>query len=230
VLHEPRYVPSYSIVTHYSIAKLLAESLIPHHKPYSTVDGDIWSLGCILAEMIGNIRPWSLASPEDRDYNDFLVDRTILYDTLLISDAAYVLLTRIFSPRPERRPSLAQIRREVLAMDTFFPTDEEAARYGWSGSIEKKLLRKMAKCGGMPTASSSPFDETSTSSGSCYSSCTSSSCNSSGSSSSAFESISLDSEPFPVTPPAPAVEIVHSGEKAPSRLELGVPVAVAQAA
>ncbi|KAF8484049.1 kinase-like domain-containing protein [Russula ochroleuca] len=205
------------------------ESLIPRHKPYSTVEGDVWALGCILAEMVANIRPWSLASPEDRDYNDYLVDRTILFDTLLISDAAYALLTKIFSPRPERRPSLAEIRAEVLAMDTFFPTDEKAAIYGWSERMEKKLQWKMAKCG-IPSVSSRLSDETS--SGSCYSctSCTSASCNSSGSSSSAFESISLESGPPPVTPPAPAVEFVYSGKKAPSRLELGLRVVVPQTA
>jgi hypothetical protein len=173
--------------------------------------------------MIANIRPWSLASPDDHYYSNFLVDRTILYDTLLISDAAYALLAKIFSPRPERRPSLAEIRREVLAMDTFFPTDDEAARYGWSSRIEKNLQWKMAKCE-MPSRLS---DETS--SGSCYS-CTSTSYNSCGSSSSAFESISLDSRPFPVTPPAPAVEFAHNGKKAPSRLELGLRIAVAQTA
>jgi hypothetical protein len=179
--------------------------------------------------MVANIRPWSLASPEDRDYNDYLVDCTILSDTLLISDAAYALLTKIFSPRPERRPSLAEIRAEVLVMDTFFPTNEKAAIYGWSGRMEKKLQRKMAKCG-IPSSSSRLSDKTS--SGSCYSctSCTSASCNSSGSSCSAFESISLESGPPPATPPAPAVEFIHSGKKPPSRLELGLRVAVAQIA
>jgi hypothetical protein len=171
--------------------------------------------------MIANIRPWSLASPDDHHYSNFLVDRTILYDTLLISDTAYALLTKIFSPRLERRPSLDEIRREVLEMDIFFPTDEEVARYGWSSRIEKKLQQKMCKCG-MSAGSSDD-----TSSGSCYS-CTSASYNSSGSSSSAFESISLESRPFPVTPPAPAVEFVHSSKKAPSRLELGLRVVVAQ--
>ncbi|KAH9959050.1 kinase-like domain-containing protein, partial [Russula dissimulans] len=96
------------------------ESLVPHHEPYSTVEGDIWSLGCILAEMIATIRPWSTASPDDRRYNNYLVDCNILFNVLLLSDAAYSLLTQIFSPQPEHRPSLAAIRTEVLAMDTFF--------------------------------------------------------------------------------------------------------------
>ncbi|KAI0288669.1 kinase-like domain-containing protein, partial [Russula brevipes] len=104
------------------------ESLAPHHDPYSTVRGDIWALGCILAEIIASVRPWKLASPDDRNYSDYLVDRAMLYDFLPVSDAAYTLLTKIFSARPEHRPSLAAIRAEVLAIDTFFLTEGEAAR------------------------------------------------------------------------------------------------------
>ncbi len=106
---------------------------------YSTVERDIWALGCILAEMIADIRPWTVASPEDRNFSDFLMDRTILLDVLPVSDGAYSLLKKIFSPRPERRPSLDEIRREVLAMDTFFLTDREAALCGWVDRLEQKL-------------------------------------------------------------------------------------------
>ncbi|KAI9454928.1 hypothetical protein F5148DRAFT_1227753 [Russula earlei] len=75
----------------------------------------------------------------DSDYNHYMVDRAILSDVLPMSDTAYSLLTKIFSPRPERRPSLATIREEVLAMDTFFLTDEEAAKSGWAKRVAKKL-------------------------------------------------------------------------------------------
>jgi hypothetical protein len=175
-----------------------------------------------MAEMIANVRPWQVASPEDRDYNDFLMDRAILLDLLPVSDDAYSLFTKIFSPRPERRPSLNDIRAEVLAMDTFFLTDREAAICGWADRLEKKLQRKMGKCGvpSMPSRrseseSSSGYylnsSDSSSSSGSRYSS---------GSSSSAFESISLDSSAPPVTPPAPAVEAFHSMDKAMSHVGL----------
>ena len=188
---------------------------MPHHHAYSTVEGDIWALGCILAEMTSNVRPWAVASPEDRDYSDYLMDRAILLDVLPVSDGTYSLLTKIFSPRPEYRPSLDQIRREVLAMDTFFLTDREAAICGWADRLEKKLRRKMGKCG-VPSKSSRCSDETS--SGSYYPPTSSSSFSSSsryscGSSSSAFESISLESSPAPVTPPAPAVQAFYSMDK-----------------
>ncbi len=115
---------------------------MPHHYPYSSAQGDVWALGCILAEMIGNARPWSQATPEDSDYSDYLMDRTVLFDMLPVSHTAYLLLRKIFSTKPEQRPSLAAIRTEVLAMDTFVLTDQEAAGCG-ADRIEKQMLRKM---------------------------------------------------------------------------------------
>jgi serine/threonine protein kinase len=209
---------------HCSIANLLAESLVPHHNPYSTVEGDIWSLGCILAEMIGNGRPWAWASPEDRDYSDFLMDRAILLDIIPVSDDAYSLFTKIFSPRPERRPSLDEIRKEVLAMDTFFLTDREASICGWTDRLEKQLQRKMDKRG-VPSLSSRRSEDTSSSYYLDSSASSSGSCYSSGSSSSAFESSSLESSAAPITPPAPAVEAFHSMDKSASHVGLAVPVA-----
>jgi hypothetical protein len=182
--------------------------------------------------MIANVRPWTLASPGDRDYDDYLIDRAILLDTLPVSDGAYSLLTKIFSPRPERRPSLDDIRRKVIAMDTFFLTDREAAICGWADRLEKKLRRKMGmgNCG-VPFISSCICRSDETSSGSYYppTSCSSSpsssaSRHSSGSSSSAFGSTSLDSSAAPVTPPTPAVETFHSMDKAASHKGLALPV------
>ena len=198
---------------------------MPHHTPYSTVEGDVWALGCILAEMIANVRPWRFASPEDRDYSDYLGDRTMLYEMLPISDAAYTLLTKIFSTQPSQRPSLAAMREEVLAVDTFFVSDGEAARWGWKERVENKLLRKMGKIG--TSSWSLHCSEEETSSGSFYSGTASSSASlySCGSSSSAFES---SSSPLPITPPAKAVDVFRTIEKAPSRLELGLRIAVAQ--
>ena len=220
MLHEPWYVYSYRVVVQSLILNLVAESLVPHHTPYSTVEGDVWALGCILAEMIANVRPWRYASPEDRDYSDYLGDRTMLYEMLPISDAAYTLLTKIFSTRPSQRPSLATMREEVLAVDTFFVSDIEAARWGWKERVENKLLRKMGKIGRL-SGSSGCSEETS--SGSFYSGTSSSSASiySCGSSSSAFSSV-------PITPPAKAVDVFRTIEKAPSRLELGLRVDVAQ--
>jgi hypothetical protein len=143
----------------------------------------------------------------------------MLYKMLPISDAAYTLLTKIFSTQPSQRLSLAAMRDEVLAVDTFFVSDGEAARWGWKERVENKLLRKMGKIG--RSSGSSGCSETS--SGSFYSGTSSSSASlySCGSSSSAFESV-------PITPPTKAVDAFHMIEKAPSRLEQCLRVDVAQ--
>jgi hypothetical protein len=59
------------------------------------------------------------------------MDRTVLFDRLPVSHTAYLLLQKIFSTKSEQRPSLSAIRAEVLMMDTFFLSDEEAVGCGW---------------------------------------------------------------------------------------------------
>ena len=178
--------------------------------------------------MIGNARPWSLATPENSDYNDYLMDRTVLFDMLPVSHTAYLLLRKIFSTKAEQRPSLAAIRTEVLSMDTFFLTDEEAAGCGWAERMKKLTLRKV-RAHRAAAPSSRRFSETSSDSD-CFETCSlgssSASCYSCGSSSSAFDSSSAESSELPATPPAPVAEVVRSMGKA-SRLVLVPHVAVA---
>ena len=204
----------YFSVSRPSFAKTLAESLVPHHTPYSTVQGDIWALGCVLAELIGNVRPWVVASPEDRDYSDYKMDRTILYDVLPVSHQAYLLLRKIFSTTPELRPSLAAIRTEVLAIDTFFLSEAEAAKSGWTRRLEIMMMQKIRAR--RADTIDAPHRSSETSSGSYYKSFTDASSSasrySSGSSSSAFEPSSAESSLLPVTPPAPAVEAINMGK------------------
>jgi serine/threonine protein kinase len=190
----------------------IPESLVPHRDPYSTAQGDVWALGCILAEMIGNVRPWSMATPEDRDYSDYLMDRTVLFDMLPVSSSAYKLLKKIFSSKPEKRPSLAAIRAEVLAMETLFLTEEEAAHCGWADR-KRQRLRKMRARGAVvpPTHRSSKTLSRFYSFGTCS---LGSSRYSSGSSTSAFDSSSAEPSEFPATPPAPVAEVVRTMDKA----------------
>ncbi|KAI9441779.1 kinase-like domain-containing protein [Lactarius indigo] len=190
------------------------ESLVPHHHPYSSAQGDVWALGCILAEMIGNDRPWSMASPEDSDYSDYLMDRTVLFDMLPISHTAYLLLRKIFSTRPEQRPSLSALRMEVLMMDTFFLTDSEAANCGWGDRMEEQKMRKMRARGVVAP----PFRHSSDTSSYRFETCSLGSSSGSryscGSSSSAFHSSSGESSELPATPPAPVPEVVRTMDKA----------------
>ncbi|KAH9163779.1 kinase-like domain-containing protein [Lactarius sanguifluus] len=193
------------------------ESLVAHHHPYSSAQGDVWALGCILAEMIGNVRPWSLAMPEDSDYSSYLMNRTVLFDKLPVSHTAYLLLRKKFSTKPELRPSLAAIRTEVLAMDTFFLTDSEVGNCGWGDRMEKQKLGKLRARGVVapPTRRSS---DTSSSVSYRFDTCSLGSSSGSrypcGSSSSGFDSSSGDSIELPATPPAPVAEVVRTMDKA----------------
>jgi serine/threonine protein kinase len=196
--------------------------------PYSTVQGDTWALGCILAELIGNVRPWVVASPEDRNYNDYTMDRAILFEVLPVSHQAYLLLRKIFSTKPEWRPSLAAIRTEVLAIDTFFLSEEEAAGSGWTERLEKMM---MCKIRARRVDTDALHRSSETSSGSYYrlftDALSSSSRYSSGSSSSAFELSSAESNQSPVTPPAPAIEVINM-DKVFSLLQLPPRMVVAR--
>ena len=166
--------------------------------------------------MIGNARPWSEATPENSDYSDYLMDRTVLFDMLPVSHTAYLLLRKMFSIKAELRPSLAAIRAEVLAMDTFFLTDEEAAGCGWVDRMEKQMRRKVRarRVAPRPTRRSSKTSSGSYRFETCSLESSSASCNSDGSSSSALDSSSVESSDLPATPPAPVAEFVCSMNKA----------------
>ena len=190
---------------------------MPHHEPYSSVHGDIWALGCILAEMIASVRPWSSATPEDENYSEYLMDRAVLLDILPLSLSGYRLLRKLFSSKPERRPSLAALRSQVLAVDTFFLTDAEAAQCGWTERLEKQMQRKLRARGPVvaaPIMRHSP--KTSSSSGTfetCKLGSSSESRYSTGSSSSVFDSSSAESSALPATPPAQAAKAVRTMDK-----------------
>ena len=51
MLHELRYVSllDIGVIAQSLILNPVAESLVPHQKPYSTAEGDVWALGCVLA-------------------------------------------------------------------------------------------------------------------------------------------------------------------------------------
>jgi serine/threonine protein kinase len=191
--------------------------------PYSNVQGDIWALGCILAEMISNIRLWEKIPP-DSSYGDYIgnrhidyimnrrvgyiLHRHVLFDILPISHSAYLLLRDIFSTisDPKLRPSLADIRKEVMEIDTFFITEQQATHSRrWRGWLEKTMEQKINACGQNVDA----FRRSSETRYSCGSS----------SSGGRFESSSAERRDVPLLPPALAVEGMGMGKNF-SRLKL----------
>ncbi|KAJ6485170.1 serine/threonine protein kinase, negative regulator of sexual conjugation and meiosis [Mycena vitilis] len=105
---------------------LSPESINPKQNgPWSCRHSDIWSLGVILTNMISGRNPWNLASLEDEFYVSYLSSNDFLLNTLPISKGANNILKRCFQLNPAARPSLSQIRDDVLKLDTFFLSDEE---------------------------------------------------------------------------------------------------------
>jgi hypothetical protein len=77
--------------------------------------------------MICGRNPWKTAEPQDECFAAFLADNDFLSRVLPISNGANRILKRCFKLHPLGRPSIAQIREEVLKIDTFFLTEKELA-------------------------------------------------------------------------------------------------------
>ena len=94
--------------------------------PYWSKYADVWALGLILFNLIaGGLLPWEQATPDDPGFKRFLEDEDYFESEFGISSGAADLLKRIFRMSPTARPSLAQIRSNVLLLNTFFAEFEE---------------------------------------------------------------------------------------------------------
>ncbi|THH01300.1 hypothetical protein EW026_g1369 [Hermanssonia centrifuga] len=98
-----------------------------NYMPYSTQCSDIWSLGIILTNMISGRNPWKLATTKDTHFEEYLENNTNLRKMLRVSRAASQLLTEIFTLNPRERITIPELREEILAIKTFFPSEDELA-------------------------------------------------------------------------------------------------------
>lgn len=97
----------------------------PQQTHYDTQRSDIWSLGVILVNLVCGRNPWRIASTSDESFTAYLADPTFLRRILPISDDCLYVLARIFTIDADARVSLAELRRDVLAVKSFFMGEDE---------------------------------------------------------------------------------------------------------
>ncbi|KAJ7593967.1 kinase-like domain-containing protein [Mycena floridula] len=92
-------------------------------RPFSTVHSDIWSVGIILVNLLTGRCPWRMAARTDVQFASFIKDPEFLYKTLSISKGVFDILRPVFAMNPLARTSLPELRKQILAVDTFWKTD-----------------------------------------------------------------------------------------------------------
>ncbi|KAI0372026.1 Pkinase-domain-containing protein [Pilatotrama ljubarskyi] len=97
------------------------------YHPFSNEASDIWSLGVILTNLIAGRNPWEYATTNDKHYLKFLSTPDYLRTMLPISAETQEILYRIFTSDPGTRISIPELREAILAVHTFFMSEEEIA-------------------------------------------------------------------------------------------------------
>jgi hypothetical protein len=82
----------------------------------------------ILITMATGRSPWRSAVYSDESFLAYLHDPDYLHTMLPLSKSAATLLRRIFVLDPQARISIADLRVEILALDTFYKTKAELKR------------------------------------------------------------------------------------------------------
>ncbi|KAK4188438.1 kinase-like domain-containing protein [Podospora australis] len=86
---------------------------------YYCAPNDVWGLGVILVNLTCGRNPWKQASFEDSTYRAYTRSRDFLKTILPVSDELNDILGRIFTPNPDQRISLSELRARILACSQF---------------------------------------------------------------------------------------------------------------
>ncbi|KAK4687630.1 hypothetical protein P7C73_g2478, partial [Tremellales sp. Uapishka_1] len=92
---------------------------------YNTETNDIWSLGVILVNLACGRNPWRQACPSDETFRAFVHNPDFLRTILPISHSCNHILKGLFELEPTRRVTLRELRRQILAVDTFTMSEAE---------------------------------------------------------------------------------------------------------
>ncbi|KAK2778979.1 hypothetical protein FQN52_002648 [Onygenales sp. PD_12] len=88
-------------------------------RPYASAPNDIWSLGVILVNLSCGRNPWKRASTEDSTFRAYLKDPQFLRTILPLSAELNSILRRIFECDPQKRISIAALRRLIVECPRF---------------------------------------------------------------------------------------------------------------
>ncbi|KAJ7606743.1 kinase-like domain-containing protein [Mycena polygramma] len=110
--------------------------------PYCPAHSDAWALAVILINLVTAQNPWEAAKAEDRRWNGFLADPDFLREILPVSRPLQELLKRCFDLNPALRPTLTQLRAEVLALPELFMSaaDLEKASPGLDLQLQRQRV------------------------------------------------------------------------------------------
>lgn len=92
---------------------------------YGTAANDVWSLGVILVNLTCGRNPWRQAHTDDETFRAYVRDHNFLRNILPISHATNNILKGLFALDPRMRPSLREIRKAILDVDSFTMSEEE---------------------------------------------------------------------------------------------------------
>ncbi|KAJ7591412.1 kinase-like domain-containing protein [Mycena floridula] len=96
------------------------------YRLFPTAQSDLWSLGIILLILLTGRKPWDQAVSTDDSYANFMRDPEFLYKTLSISEAAHNILLPMFALEPLARTPLFELRKQILAVDSFWKPNMDA--------------------------------------------------------------------------------------------------------
>ncbi|KAI0311704.1 kinase-like domain-containing protein [Amylostereum chailletii] len=112
---------------------------------YSSPHNDIWALGLILFTMITRQVPWEAATAADQWFAWFLEHPHLFGQANHIPAPVGALLLRILTFDPYARISLAELREEILKVETFFSEeDHEEEDEVVLVAVEEKVREKEA--------------------------------------------------------------------------------------